>query len=105
EGGVNMLPGRYVQVVEGWPVRRDEQDRYCRRLANAADLVLLDTMLLRLLSPSTAAPFERETMEAESGQSPQPALGPGAAGALVSALQRRLNALHTQRTAAGQPGL
>jgi len=105
EGGMNMLPGRYVQVLEAWPVRRDEQDRYCRRLANAADLVLLDTMLLRLLPPGATVPAERETAEAEGDQSAQPDLGPGAAGASVSALQRRLNALHAKRIAAGQPGL
>jgi hypothetical protein len=105
EGGVDMLPGRYVQVVEAWPVRRDEQDRYCRRLANAADLVLLDTMLLRLLRPGAAGPAEGEATEAESGLSTQPVLGPGAAGAAVKDLQHRLNTLHARRTAAGQPGL
>ncbi len=105
EGGVDRLPGRYVQVVEAWPVRRDEEDRYGRRLVNAADLVLLDTMLLRLLPPGAAVPVERETTEAGNGPSTQPVLGLGAAGTAVTELQRRLNALHAQRTAAGQPGL
>ncbi|MGK9171301.1 S8 family serine peptidase [Inquilinus limosus] len=104
EGGTNMLPGHYLQVVEVWPVRREEQDRYGRRLANAAELVLFDTMLLRLMPPGDAPPADDRPGEAEEDPG-EPTLRSGSVGPAVVDLQRRLNALHAQRLAAGRPGL
>lgn len=96
------LPGRYVHVTELWPLRRDEDDRFARRLANAADLVPHDTMLVRLAPEGGFG--EAETGNYEDDASGPP-LGPGAHGTVVAELQRRLNTLHAARMAAGLPGL
>lgn len=101
EGGNAILPGRYLQVVELWPSQRGEGDRFARRLANAADLTLHDTMLLRVLppgSPEAAEPSEDEDPA-------HPVLHLGSAGSAVSELQRRLNALHAARAQRGLSGL
>ncbi|HEV2817121.1 MAG TPA: S8 family serine peptidase [Allosphingosinicella sp.] len=103
EGGAAGLPGRYVQVVEGWPVLRREEDGFARRIANAADLLPLDTMLLRMLPPG-AEPNEAAA-ETEPSDPAAPDLASGARGPAVAALQRRLNLLHARRSAAGLPGL
>jgi hypothetical protein len=95
-----IMPGRYLHVVELWPVRRDDEMRFARRLANAADLVPHDTMLLRFGSSSG------DIITTEGDDDPStPTLALGARGPVVVELQRRLNALHAQRTAAGLPGL
>lgn len=101
EGGTATLPGRYLQVIEVWPRLRRESDRFARRLANAADLTLLDTMLIRLLPPGSPASAEL----AEDDDPAQPTLHVGSAGSAVRELQRRLNALHLARTQRGLPGL
>jgi peptidoglycan hydrolase-like protein with peptidoglycan-binding domain len=104
EGAGTPLPGRYVQVVEAWPVRRTEEDHFARRIANAADLLPLDTMLLRLLPPGAAASPDNEAEEDPSDPA-APDLRVGARGAVVTELQHRLNLLDHRRTAAGLPGL
>lgn len=101
EGGNQVLPGRYVHVIEAWPLARRESDRFARRLANAADLTLLDTMLLRLLPPGAET---KSGSEAENDPQ-QPSLHAGSAGTAVSELQRQLNALHAARTRLGLSGL
>lgn len=100
EGRGDPLPGRYIQVVEAWPLRRSEAEGFARRVANAADIVPLDTMILRLL------------VEGESDGDPlaendpaRPRLAIGARGAEVTALQRRLNEFDRRRQAAGLIGL
>ncbi|UUL84064.1 S8 family serine peptidase [Sphingomonas qomolangmaensis] len=100
ESDPRTSPGRYVHVVELWPVRRGEDDRFARRVANAADLMLNDTMLLRLVAGDGNEAAESGDLEA--GES---ALGPGARGPAVVELQRRLNALDAVRTRRGLMGL
>jgi hypothetical protein len=95
EGDPAMLPGRFVHVVELWPVRRGEDARFARRLVNAADLVPFDTMLLR---------FGGETTN-DADDDDQPTLTIGARGSAVVALQRRLNALDAARSQLGLSGL
>jgi subtilisin family serine protease len=102
EGWGDALPGRYVQVVEAWPVRRTEADGFARRLANAADIVSLDTMLLRLL---TAGEADGETAGLGEDDHSRPRLAIGARGPDVVALQRRLNEFDQRRQAAGLAGL
>lgn len=99
ESDPRTSPGRYAHVVELWPMRRSEEDRFARRVANAADLTLDDTMLLRLVTGEAGDP---ETLAEETGE---PTLGPGARGPAVAELQRRLNALHAARTSRGLMGL
>jgi hypothetical protein len=103
EGGRNALPGRYIQVLEAWPIRREEQDRFARRLTNAADLLPLDTLLLRLLPATTDTDSESVTPEDTSPD--EPTLVEGSRGPAVTSLQRRLNQLDARRSAAGMPGL
>lgn len=100
ESDPRTSPGRYVHVVELWPVRRGEDDRFARRVANAADLVLDDTMLLRLVAGEG-----NEAAESGDPEAGEPALGPGARGPAVVELQRRLNTLDAVRTRRGLMGL
>lgn len=99
ESDPSAFPGRYVHVVELWPMRRSEDNRFARRVANAADLMLDDTMLLRLVSG------EAGDSNDAAEESNEPSLGPGARGPAVVDLQRRLNALHAARTGRGLMGL
>ncbi|MGL4965548.1 MAG: S8 family serine peptidase [Inquilinus sp.] len=101
ESDPRASPGRYAHVVELWPMRRGEDDRFVRRVANAADLMLDDTMLLRLVAGEGGDQSEL----AEYDETAEPALGPGARGTAVVELQRRLNALHAVRTSRGLMGL
>lgn len=89
------LPGRFVHVVELWPVQRREDMRFARRLVNAADLVPFDTMLLRFGAEGA------QDMEDDE----QPTLMLGARGPIVAALQRRLNAFDAGRSQLGLSGL
>jgi len=104
EGGDAALPGRYLHVVEAWPVRRAEAEGFARRVANAADLIPLDTVIVRLAPPGAEA-GEPGDAEDEPGDPSEPNLAVGARGSAVAALQQRLNALHARRTAAGLAGL
>ena len=100
EGRSDPLPGRYVQVVEAWPLRRSDADGFARRLANAADIVPLDTMVLRLLVEGEA---DGDAIAEDDPARPRLAIG--ARGAEVTALQRRLNEFDQRREAAGLIGL
>ncbi|WP_037499896.1 S8 family serine peptidase [Sphingomonas jaspsi] len=100
EGRGDPLPGRYVQVVEAWPMRRTQDEGFARRLTNAADIVSLDTMILRLMPEG----YVGGDSDGEDDPA-HPRLAPGAHGPDVVALQRRLNELHQRREAAGMPGL
>ena len=89
------LPGRFVHVIELWPVHRNEDARFARRLVNAADLVPFDTLLARF--GQAASPDAEDDAQAN--------LTVGARGPAVAALQRRLNVLDAARAQLGLTGL
>lgn len=91
------MMGGFVHVVELWPVRRTEEDRFLRRLSTGAGLTAPDTLLLRLGPGGDAATLGED----DQGST----LAPGDSGPAVAGLQRRLNLLHNRRTAQGLPGL
>ena len=93
-------PGQYVHVVELWPQRRGEADRFARLLADVDNLVAPGTLLLRLL-PESSAPASAD----DAGDLDHPIIMMGAQGRAVAGLQSRLNQLHARRVAAGLQGL
>ena len=93
EGYPLLLPGQYVHVLEPGGAHPRAEDRFARRLANAADLVLSDTMLLRIPAPSAEAEGEATTPA-----NPAPPT-PGAPSAVERARVRRCAAPGRQRRA------
>jgi subtilisin family serine protease len=112
EGYPLLLPGSYVHVVEPHPRPRAADDRFARRLTNAAGLVLPDTMLVRIVGEgdetsehdagsdkSSSTPFN------EPGAGAPATLRKGASGDAVRRAQQALNRIHANIVALGLPGL
>ena len=111
--GYPLLPlGSYVHVVEPCPRPRTADDRFARRLTNAAGLVLPDTMLVRIIREGD------ETAEDDAGSARPPSstvdppgtgapatLRKGASGDAVRRAQHALNRIHADIVALGLPGL
>jgi peptidoglycan hydrolase-like protein with peptidoglycan-binding domain len=109
EGYPQLAPGRYVHVVELGPWLRTESDRFARRLCDAADIVLPDTLLVRLLpqdaqTSETAGEEPAAPLDAPGAGRP-PTLRKGASGNAVRRAQRALNRIHADTLALGLPGL
>jgi len=114
EGYPRPRPGLYIQVVEVCPRRRRRADWFARRLSDSAGLVLLDTLVLRPLSPrqspAEAEPGSDTTPGAAgpltSGPTERPlALRSGDTGPAVREAERKLNRVHADAVALGLPGL
>jgi hypothetical protein len=112
EGYPLLLLGSYVHVVEPHPRPRAADDRFARRLTNAAGLVLPDTMLVRIVGEgdetteddagsdkSSSTPFN------EPGAGAPATLRKGASGDAVRRVQQALNRIHADIVAIGLPGL
>jgi len=88
------LPGGYVRTIE--PAGVAHGGRFARRLTGPDGLLLPGVTIVRAVG---------EDAETDSPHSPRPTIRQGSSGPAVADAQARLNALHAERTSAGQTGL
>ena len=103
--------GLYVHVVEPGPLQHDAAAGFARRLSDANNVVLGDTLLLRLKPIGQGAGRAEAEPDDGSASPQQPAakqpteLRVGANGHAVRAAQQQLNRVHADLVALSLPGL